>query len=81
MGDIRTMTKKGWLGPYALAARHADDVTLADLVDLRKRLAEAERQRDNALDAVVKLQREKSRLEDWFNHVVRTSNTVLKYKL
>jgi len=75
------MTKKGWLGPYALAARHADDVTLADLVDLRKRLAEAERQRDNALDAVVKLQREKSRLEDWFNHVVRTSNTVLKYKL
>ena len=75
------MTKKGWLGPYAPAARHADDVTLADLVDLRKRLAEAERQRDNALDAVVKLQREKSRLEDWFNHVVRTSNTVLKYKL
>ena len=29
--------------------RHADDLTIDHIIDLRKRLAEAERQRDNAL--------------------------------
>ena len=30
--------------------RHADDTTIGHIIDLRKRLAEAERQRDNALN-------------------------------
>lgn len=29
--------------------RHADDLTIEHIIELRKRLAEAERQRDNAL--------------------------------
>lgn len=35
--------------------RHADAITIDYLIDLRKKLAEAERQRENALDAVVAL--------------------------
>jgi len=46
-----------WLGPYAPNDRHADDTTLDHIIDLRKRLAEAERQRDNALDIIVTLHR------------------------
>jgi hypothetical protein len=47
------MTEKGWLGPYAPADRHADDKTIDHIIELRKKLAEAERQRDNALNMLV----------------------------
>jgi len=53
----KAMSEIRWLGPYAPTDRHADDTTLDDLIDLRKRLAETERQRDNALDMVVTLHR------------------------
>jgi hypothetical protein len=38
-----------WLGPYPPNTRHADPETMDHIIDLRKKLAEAERQRDNAL--------------------------------
>ena len=39
------------------------DIDLVDdIIALRKRLEEAERQRDNALDVAMRLQREKDRL-------------------
>jgi hypothetical protein len=46
-----------WIGPYPQTDRHADDITLDHIIDLRKRLAEAERQRDNALDIITTLHR------------------------
>ena len=46
-----------WLGPYAPNSRHADPETLDHIIDLRKKLAEAERQRDNALDKVMSMQK------------------------
>ena len=46
-----------WLRPYPPNTRHADLDTLDHIIDLRKRLAEAERQRDNALDKVVSMQK------------------------
>ena len=52
MSDIR------WLGPYPPEDRHADTVTLDHLIDLRKKLAEAERQRENALDTCMALRKE-----------------------
>jgi len=42
-----------WLGPYAPTDRHADDRTIDHIIELRKNLAEAERQRDNALDMLM----------------------------
>jgi hypothetical protein len=48
---------KEWLGPYAPTDRHADSKTIDDLIDLRKRLAEVEKQRDNALDMVMHLRK------------------------
>ena len=41
--------------------RHADDTTIGHIIDLRKRLAEAERQRDNALDHLHQIRMEKIR--------------------
>lgn len=38
--------------------RHADPETINYIIDLRKRLAEAERQRDHALDRVMGLRDE-----------------------
>ena len=52
-----------WLGPYPPNTRHADLDTLDHIVDLRKRLAEAERQRDNALDKVVSMQKKVSEMK------------------
>ena len=59
------MTEKGWLGPYAPAGRHADKVTIDHIIDLRRKIADLEKavirlekHRDNALDMVVKLQRQ-----------------------
>ena len=52
-----------WLGPYPPNTRHAYLDTLDHIVDLRKRLAEAERQRDNALDKVVSMQKKVSEMK------------------
>ena len=35
--------------------RHADPITIDHIIELRRKLAEAERQRDNALDFVWEL--------------------------
>lgn len=47
-----------WLGPYEPEDRHADTVTLDHLIELRKKLAEAESQRDNALNMCMALRKE-----------------------
>jgi|GEM_PF-4706320 len=60
----RLLTEIRWLGPYAPEDRHADTVTLDHVIDLRKRLVEAERQRDNALNMCVHLQKEIARLSE-----------------
>ena len=49
----RQMAEVRWLGPYAPEERHADNETLNHIIALRKMLAMAEQQRDNALDAAV----------------------------
>lgn len=46
----------------AAYARYADIETVDHLIDLRKRLSDAETQRDNALDVVVALRRENEKL-------------------
>ena len=53
-----------WLGPYAPNTRHADPETLDHIIDLRKKLAEAERQRDNALDKVMSMQRKITEMKE-----------------
>ena len=47
-----------WLGPYAPAERHADDVTLAHVVELRKKVAELEEQLARVMSWVIPMQRE-----------------------
>lgn len=46
----------------AAYARYADMETMDHLIDLRKRLADAERQRENALDMLMDLRREHDKL-------------------
>lgn len=58
------MSEIRWLGPYAPEDRHADTVTLDHVIDLRKRLAEAERQRENALDMCMALRKELESLRE-----------------
>ena len=41
-----------------MADRYADPITLDNLIELRSKLAEAERQRENALDACMSLRRQ-----------------------
>lgn len=53
-----------WLGPYAQNTRHADPETLDHIIDLRKKLAEAERQRDNALDKVMSMQKKITQMKE-----------------
>jgi hypothetical protein len=60
-----------WIGPYApnfeqevkYMKRYADPETMDHIIDLRKKLAEAERQRDNALDKVVSMQKKISEMK------------------
>ena len=51
--------------------RYADMETMDHLIDLRKRIEEAERQRDNALEVVMDLRRENMRLIKMVDHVVK----------
>lgn len=47
------MAEVRWLGPYAPEDRHADSETIDHIIALRRLLALAEGQRDNALDAAI----------------------------
>ena len=51
-----------WLGPYAPAERHADDVTLAHVVELRKKVAELDEQLARVMSWVIPMQRENESL-------------------
>ena len=51
-----------WLGPYAPADRHADDLTIAHVVELRRKVAELEEQLARVMSWVVPMQRENSLL-------------------
>lgn len=53
-----------WLGPYAPADRHADDMTLAHIVQLRKKVAELEEQLARVMSWVIPMQRENERLRE-----------------
>jgi hypothetical protein len=52
--------------------RYADMETMDHLIDLRKRIEEAERQRDNALTVLMDLRRENARLIQMVDHVVKS---------
>ena len=57
------MSNVWWIMPGFKSKRLLRDVDLVDdIITLRRQLEEAERQRDNALDVVIHLQREKNRL-------------------
>jgi hypothetical protein len=45
--------EKGWLGPYAPTSRHADDITLNDYIQLRKKVIELEGQINRAIDQMI----------------------------
>lgn len=45
--------EKGWLGPYAPTTRHADDITLNDYIQLRKKVIELEGQINRAIDQMI----------------------------
>ena len=51
-----------WLGPYAPADRHADDLTIAHVVELRRKVAELEEQLARVMSWVVPMQRENESL-------------------
>jgi len=53
-----------WLGPYAPADRHADDMTLAHIVQLHKKVAELEEQLARVMSWVIPMQRENERLRE-----------------
>ena len=53
-----------WLGPYAPADRHVDDMTLAYIVQLRKKVAELEEQLARVMSWVIPMQRENERLRE-----------------
>ena len=42
-----------WLGPYAPADRHADDLTIAHVVELRRKVAELEEQLARVMSWVI----------------------------
>ena len=58
MSDIR------WLGPYAPTDRHVDDVTLAHVVDLRKKVADQQRHIANLESYLSPMRQENNTL--WF---------------
>ena len=53
-----------WLGPYAPTDRHVDDMTLAHIVQLRKKVAELEEQLARVMSWVIPMQRENERLRE-----------------
>lgn len=54
-----------WLGPYAPTDRHADDVTLSHIVELRKKVADLEGQLARVMSWVIPTQRENERLRGY----------------
>ena len=58
MSDVR------WLGPYAPADRHADDITIAHVMELRRKVAELEDQLARTLSWVVPMKRRVEKLEE-----------------
>ena len=53
-----------WLGPYAPTDRHVDDMTLAHIVHLRKKVAELEEQLARVMSWVIPMQRENEQLRE-----------------
>lgn len=53
-----------WLGPYAPTDRHVDDMTLAHIVQLRKKVAELEEQLARVMSWVIPMQRENEQLRE-----------------
>ena len=53
-----------WLGPYVPADRHADDLTIAHVVELRRKVAELEEQLARVMSWVVPMRRRNDRLKE-----------------
>ena len=53
-----------WLGPYAPADRHADDATLAHVVELRRKVAELEDHLARVMSWVMPMKKRNEALEE-----------------
>jgi predicted RNase H-like nuclease (RuvC/YqgF family) len=53
-----------WLGPYAPTDRHADDVTLAHIVELRKKVEELQRHVSNLESYLTPVRKRVEKLEE-----------------
>jgi hypothetical protein len=49
----KLMSEIRWIGPYAPKDRHADDITINHVIDLRKRLETAVTHRENSLNGFI----------------------------
>jgi len=65
----------GYRSKKLMADRHADPITLDHIIELRKKLEEAERQRENALDALILMRREQDRINKALKEI---TNAALK---
>ena len=54
----------GFRSKRIMADRYADPITLDHIIELKKKLAEAEQQRDNALDGLWKLRMDNEKMRE-----------------
>jgi hypothetical protein len=71
------MQEVRWQGPYVKEPRHADDVTIDHLIELRKRVALLESQLDNVLSWVKPMQRSNEQMKAALEEIVGGSKLVL----
>jgi len=53
-----------WLGPYAPADRHADDLTIAHVVELRRKIAGLEEQLARVMSWIMPMKKRNEELEE-----------------
>lgn len=61
----------GYRSKKIMADRYADPITLDHIIELKKQLEEAERQRDNALDVLSKLRKDNEELQEQVNKFLK----------
>jgi len=70
----------GYRSKKLMADRHADPITLDHIIELRKKLAIAEQQRDNALSVVRDLRMELWKAKEFKFEMVGSGGDGDKYK-
>ena len=58
------MTEKGWLGPNAPTARHADAVTIDHIIDLRKQITKLEVQIERIMSWITPMQKNNNQIKE-----------------